>query len=101
MAHHLQRIGDLVIGRHGDGIDNHAALRSFHLVDLAGLLLDGEIAMAMRDSVTVSMAALIRGIWSRILRVRRVDVSAAAGTTSDLAGSSNTSSKVSASGTGK
>jgi hypothetical protein len=59
------------------------------------------MAMAMRDSVTVSMAALISGTRNSILRVRRVDVSASAGTTSDLAGSSNTSSKVNASGTGK
>ena len=59
------------------------------------------MAMAMRDSVTVSMAALMRGMLSSILRVSRVVVSASAGTTSDLAGSSNTSSKVSASGTGK
>ena len=59
------------------------------------------MAMAMRDSVTVSMAALIKGTRSSMLRVRRVVVSTVAGTTSDLAGSSNTSSKVSASGTGK
>ena len=33
------------------------------------------MAMAMRDSVTVSMAALIRGTRSSMLRVRRVVVS--------------------------
>src|ERR1700712_3761618 len=53
------------------------------------------MAMAMRDSVTVSMAELTSGTFNRILRVSRLDVSAAAGTTSDAAGSSRTSSNVS------
>ena len=57
--------------------------------------------IAMCDSVTVSMAALMMGIFSRMLRVICVWVLASAGTTSERAGSSNTSSKVRASGTGK
>jgi hypothetical protein len=44
-AHHLQGIGDLLLRRDGDGIDDHTALRALHLVDFAGLLLDGEIAV--------------------------------------------------------
>src|SRR5690348_16659447 len=59
------------------------------------------MAMAMRDSVTVSMAALIRGMFSVMLRERRVWVLTPAGTTSERAGNSRTSSKVRASGTGK
>src|SRR5262249_32326391 len=52
-------------------------------------------------SVTVSMAALTMGMFRRMLRVSCVCVLAKAGTTSERAGSSNTSSKVRASGTGK
>ena len=59
------------------------------------------MAMASRDSVTVSMAALITGMLSAMLRESWVRVSACAGITSERPGSSNTSSKVSASGTGK
>ena len=44
-AHDFQRIGDLLVGRHGDGIDNHAAFRALDLVHFAGLLLDVEVAM--------------------------------------------------------
>ena len=43
--HHLQRVGDLLLRRHGDGIDDHAAFRALHLVDFGGLLLDGQIAV--------------------------------------------------------
>ncbi len=50
VTHDLQRVGDLVIGRHGDGIDDHAAFRALHLVDFAGLLLDGEVAMDDAES---------------------------------------------------
>src|SRR5277367_4563808 len=57
--------------------------------------------MAMCDSVTVSMAALMMGMFSRILREIWVWVFAVAGTTSECAGRSNTSSNVRASGTGK
>ncbi len=32
-------------GRDGDGVDDHAALGALDLVDLAGLLLDGEVAV--------------------------------------------------------
>ena len=52
------------------------------------------IAMAIRASVTVSIAELTRGTRSRILRVSWLAVSAVAGTTSEAAGSSRTSSKV-------
>ena len=55
----------------------------------------------MRLSVTVSMAAEMIGMFRVILRVSFVTVLALVGTTSLLAGNSNTSSKVSASGTGK
>jgi hypothetical protein len=51
--------------------------------------------MAIRDSVTVSIAELTNGTFNRILRVSWLEVSAVAGTTSDAAGSSNTSSNVS------
>ena len=48
--------------------------------------------MAMRASVTVSMAAEINGTLSEISRVRRVVVSTSLGMTSDSPGSNNTSS---------
>ena len=44
-AHDLQRVGDFFVGRHGNGIDNHAAFRTLDLVHFASLLLDAEIAM--------------------------------------------------------
>ena len=53
------------------------------------------IAIAIRDSVTVSMAELTSGTFSRILRVSWLEVSAVAGITSEAAGSRRTSSKVS------
>src|SRR5258705_13862616 len=53
------------------------------------------IAIAIRDSVTVSIAELTSGTLSRILRVSWLEVSAVAGTTSEAAGSSRTSSNVS------
>ena len=53
------------------------------------------MAIAIRASVTVSMAELTSGTCKRIFLVSWLEVSAAAGTTSDAAGSSNTSSKVS------
>ena len=52
------------------------------------------IAMAIRASVTVSIAELTSGTLSRILRVSWLEVSAVAGITSEAAGSSSTSSKV-------
>ena len=55
------------------------------------------MAMAMRASVTVSMAAETMGMLRWMLRVRRVDVSTDFGSTSDSAGRSRTSSNVSAS----
>ena len=53
------------------------------------------IAMAIRDSVTVSIAELTSGTLSLIFLVSWLDVSAVAGTTSEAAGNSRTSSKVS------
>jgi hypothetical protein len=53
------------------------------------------IAMAIRDSVTVSIAELTSGTLSLIFLVSWLEVSAVAGTTSEAAGSSNTSSNVS------
>ena len=51
-------------------------------------------AMAMCDSVTVSMAELTMGMFSAILRVSQVLVSASAGITALRAGTRRTSSKV-------
>ena len=56
------------------------------------------IAMAVRASVTVSIAAETSGIFRRTLRVSRAPTSTCLGRTSLSAGSSSTSSKVSASG---
>ena len=50
------------------------------------------MAMAIRDSVTVSIAALTSGTRSEISRVRRVVVSMSLGARSDSPGSSSTSS---------
>ena len=52
------------------------------------------IAIAMRASVTVSIAAEISGIFKRILRVNCDDVSTSLGIISDASGSRRTSSKV-------
>ena len=56
------------------------------------------MAIAMRDSVTVSIAAVRTGTEMRMLRVSCEDVSTSEGTTSDSPGSSSTSSKVRPSG---
>jgi hypothetical protein len=53
------------------------------------------MAMARRESVTVSIAADTIGIFREIVRVRHVRVSACAGSTDDLPGKSSTSSNVS------
>ena len=52
------------------------------------------IAIASRDSVTVSIAALTSGTFSRMLRVSRVLTSTCVGSTSECRGTSRTSSKV-------
>src|SRR5262245_11282454 len=54
------------------------------------------MAMARRDSVTVSIAALTSGTDNRMLRVSRVVMSTCVGTTVECRGTSSTSSKVSA-----
>ena len=56
---------------------------------------DCAMAMARRLSVTVSIAAETRGMLRPISRVNRVAVSTWVGMTSDAAGCSKTSSKVS------
>ena len=52
------------------------------------------IAMAMRYSVTVSIAALMMGVLSLMVLVRLVDRSTSVGRTLLSAGTSSTSSKV-------
>ena len=49
LLHDLQRIRNLGVGRHGHGIDNHAALRPLHFVDFVRLLLDRQIAVNNPD----------------------------------------------------
>ncbi len=44
-AHDLKGGGDGFFGGDGDGVDDHAGFGALDLVDLAGLLLDGEIAV--------------------------------------------------------
>ena len=51
-------------------------------------------AIAVRASVTVSMAAETSGISSAIVRVNRVAVATSFGSTEDSAGTRRTSSKV-------
>ena len=55
------------------------------------------MAMAMRASVTVSIAEDRSGMFMRIERVTKVDVSASEGSTLDAAGTRRTSSNVRAS----
>ena len=55
------------------------------------------MAIAIRASVTVSMAEAMIGMLSEISRVTRVRISVSEGITSDNPGRSRTSSKVSAS----
>ncbi len=56
------------------------------------------MAMARRDSVTVSMAEEASGMFKSSLRVKCVRVSTSVGSTDDLPGNSSTSSKVRPSG---
>ncbi len=44
-AHELEGVGDGLLGRDGDGVDDHAGFRALDAVDLEGLLLHGEVAM--------------------------------------------------------
>ena len=44
-AHDFQCVRNLVVRRHGDRVDDHAAFRPLHLIDLFCLLLHREIAM--------------------------------------------------------
>jgi hypothetical protein len=52
------------------------------------------MAMASRDSVTVSMAAEASGMFTGSLRAKFVVVSTSVGSTADRPGKSSTSSKV-------
>ena len=44
-AHDFEGVGDGALGLDGDGVDDHAAFGALDLVDFAGLLLDGEVAV--------------------------------------------------------
>ena len=80
LPHDLERVGDALLGLDGDGIGDHAALGLLDLLDLAGLRLHRQVpvdeadaallrhAIAMRDSVTVSIAAEASGMFSWMLR---------------------------------
>ena len=48
--HQLERFGDPLLRAHRDRIDDHAALRALDLVDLARLLLDGEVLVNDPDA---------------------------------------------------
>ena len=49
-AHEFEGVGDGLLGGDGDGVDDHAGFRALDLVDLASLLLDGEVAMDDADA---------------------------------------------------
>ena len=53
-AHHFEGVADHLVGPNGDRVHDHAALRALHLIDLAGLVGNGEIAVHDAD------AALLR-----------------------------------------
>ena len=113
LLHDFERVGNLGVGRHGDRIDDHAALRALYLVHFIGLLLDGQVAMNNAEPALlrqgnrhVRLGHRVHGgaddgnIQADVARELGLRVGLA-GTTSECAGSSNTSSKVRASGTGK
>src|SRR2546429_9444605 len=54
LAHHFERVRDFGVRGHGDGIDDHAALRALYLVDVVRLLLNAQIAMDDCDSALLS-----------------------------------------------
>ena len=108
LRHQAQRIGERLVGMDGHRIDHHAGFELLDLADLVGLLGDVEVAVddaepaglrhgdGQRLSVTVSMAAEISGMPSSMVEVSRVLVSVSFGRTAEAAGTSRTSSKVSA-----
>src|ERR1700683_2906139 len=53
-AHDLERVADVIGGRHGYRVDDHAALGALYFVDFVGLLHDAQVAMNDTD------AALLR-----------------------------------------
>ena len=44
-AHDFQRIENFGVRRHGDRVHNHAAFRTFYLVDFLSLLLNGQVTV--------------------------------------------------------
>ena len=54
VLHHLERLGDLLIGSHRDRVHNHAAFTALDPVDLLRLSLNGHVPMDDAD------AALLR-----------------------------------------
>src|SRR5262249_9188359 len=53
-VHHLHRFGDLMIGRHRYGIDNHPRFASLHLIDLITLSFDGKVLVNNTDPALLS-----------------------------------------------
>ena len=49
-AHDFEGVANHLVGTDGDGVDNHAALRALYLVDFAGLVGDGQIAVHDADA---------------------------------------------------
>ena len=49
-AHYLQSVADHLVGADGDRVHDHPALRALHLVDFAGLVGNGQIAMHNADA---------------------------------------------------
>src|SRR6266480_2632227 len=102
VGHQAQRVGQGLVGMDRDRVHDHPGLELLDLADL-GLLRwmtprppACAIAIASAPSVTVSIAAEISGMPSSISRVMRVRVSVSAGSTLEAAGTSMTSSNVSA-----
>ena len=69
LSHDRLRFGDGPIGGHGDGVDNHPALRALYLVDLVRLSLRSHVAVDDAQSAELrnsdGQAGLGHGIHSR------------------------------------
>ena len=50
VRHQLHGVFDLLIGRHGDRIHDHAAFRPFHLVDFGSLSFDRRVLVNDADA---------------------------------------------------
>ena len=48
--HQLERVGERLVGRHGDRIDHHSAFEALDLAHRGRLLLDAEIAVEHADA---------------------------------------------------